>query len=85
MKQVVSKCDLNVLNCLRQNNCISPMKSFTIKEIAENTNLSNSRVRYTVKPLLAGGFIGEGYSTGNASTHWITPKGINELAKTEEG
>lgn len=75
--------DINVLSVLKTNNCINNMKSFTIKQIEENAGLSNSKIRYTVKPLVAGGFISEGYQEGNASTYWITTKGLEELRKAE--
>lgn len=56
------------------------MKSFTIKKIVEETNLSDTKVRYTTRYLLAGEYIAEGFTVWNATTYYITAKG-NEVLR----
>lgn len=75
----MSKTDIKILYCLHKANCTNDMKSFTVKKIIEETELSNTKVRYTIRALLAGEYIGEGFNIGNASTYYITDKGKEVL------
>lgn len=76
---MLNKNDIKILYCLHTAGCTNDMKSYTIKKISEITELSNTKIRYTIRSLLAGEYIREGYSSGNASTYYITDKGKEVL------
>lgn len=75
----MSKNDIKILYCLFQAKCTNDMKSFTIRKIEEETKLSNTKIRYTIRSLLSGEYIREGYTSGNAATYYIVNKGIEVL------
>lgn len=51
----------------------------TIKELVEKTELSDKKVRNTLKQLLEVGYISEGVSIGKARTYMLTKEGFLEL------
>lgn len=51
----------------------------TIKELIEKTELSDKKVRNTLKQFLDVGFISEGASIGKARTYILTQEGFLEL------
>ncbi|MDK2932799.1 MAG: hypothetical protein PWP27_609 [Clostridiales bacterium] len=75
----MNKNDIKILYALYKNQCTNEMKSFTIKKIQEETGLSNTKIRYTIRGLSMSGYLGEGFQSGNASTYYITLKGIGLL------
>lgn len=51
----------------------------TIKEIIDKTELSDKKIRNTLKQFLDIGFISEGASIGKARTYMLTKEGFIEL------
>jgi DNA-binding MarR family transcriptional regulator len=51
----------------------------TIGEIIEKTQLSDAKVRRTVKRFIKSEFVTEGAGMLNAKTYILTPKGFQEL------
>lgn len=77
--KVLSKNDYLVLTKLLENNCTTEMKSWTIKFIAENLNLSQSKIRKTVLTFQNLNYLQQGAMQYNAKTYFITQKGIDKL------
>lgn len=71
----MTKAGIRILYTLHKAECTNDMKSYTIKKIIEETELTSTKVRYSIIALLSGGYIAEGYSVGNAATFYITEKG----------
>lgn len=51
----------------------------SIKEIIDKTELSDKKIRNTLKQFLDVGFISEGASVGKARTYMLTQEGFIEL------
>lgn len=75
----ISKNDYLTLVILLENECTTEMRSFTLKNIADITELSLSKIRKTVKMFKSMEFIKEGAVQHNAKTYYITKKGIEKL------
>jgi DNA-binding MarR family transcriptional regulator len=72
---MLSKNDIQILNLLKQADCISPLKSYTIRRIQDEIQLKSTRVHYTLRALSMAGYVNEGCRQGNAKSYYITQKG----------
>ena len=81
-----SKNDYKVLTTLFKDECNTELKSYTIKNIAELTQLKCSKVRNAVYLFKDKGYIAEGLHVLNAKSYYITDEGnkkLNELLGRE--
>ena len=60
---------------------VTALKGLTLKEIAEDTNLSEIKVRKTVFSFLEDGFLKEGIKKVRAKTYYICKEGLEELER----
>lgn len=78
----LDKFDIEILYVLFVNDKNSPLESFKIKDIIENTELSSSYYTFVnriQKKLMILEYIKEGYKDGNAKCFYITELGIQYL------
>lgn len=75
----LSKNDYNILVLLHNNQCNTKMKSYTIKKISQDTNLSIPKIRNAIKMFLLLNYINEGSNDASSKTYYINQNGINEL------
>lgn len=71
--------DIRILDTLHQKQCVNQIQALTIRKICEHVNLSEAKVRSTIKGLMVGKLVSNGLSNGNATTYYITPQGISFL------
>lgn len=78
----LDKFDIEVLYCLYVNKKGSPLQSFKIADIMDNTELNSSyhtfRKRINEK-LIENDLINEGYMDGRSKTYYINENGIKYL------
>jgi DNA-binding MarR family transcriptional regulator len=74
-----SKNDYKILFMLYEDNCITPMRSYPLKKIAEKTQLSDNKIRMALKTFKMLGYIEEGLVQHNAKTYFVTQYGIQKL------
>lgn len=78
----IDKVDIEILYMLYSQKKISPMKSFSVKNIIDNTNLNlsyHSILRRVSKKLIPSGYLFEGYKDGNSKNYYLSNKGIEYL------
>lgn len=77
---MLSKTDYRVLESLRKNRCYSKLIAFTIKQIIDDSGLSISTVRRSIKILISLNYIDNGAKAGHSNTFYMTDKGKKEYA-----
>lgn len=78
----IDKVDIEILYMLFVQNATSPMNSFSINKIIENTDLKLSYysfLRRINKKLVPLGYLLPGYKDGNAKTHYLSESAIAYL------
>lgn len=78
---VFNKNDYRILSTFDDKESYTEISSLTIKQIANNTNLSIPKVRSTVKNFVLVGFLKEGAKDGISKTYYITKEGIDHVTK----
>lgn len=81
----LNKNDYRVLNMFRSKKAYSKLKGLTIKQISEEVELSQRRIRLAKDKLLALNYIEEGVRDGRSNTFFITEKGKSELIEIASG
>ena len=82
IKLEIDKVDIEILYMLFVQEVFSPMNSFTLKKIIENTDLKLSYYsihRRINKKLIPIGYILEGYKDGNAKSFYLSELAIKYL------
>ena len=69
------KSDVVILGKMEAVGAINQLKSATIHNLIQNTKLSATKVRASIKLLQANEFIKEGFMQRNAKTYYVTDKG----------
>lgn len=77
----LSKNDYNVLIMLYQQECTNELKSYTLQQIHQNTNLSISKLRDTIKAFRLLNYINDGLVNNKSKTYYITQQGIEKLTQ----
>ena len=77
--------DIKILQILEKEDCTNNLKSFTVKRISNEVNLSQTKVRYTMPMLNDLGYANKGFSNGKSQTYYITEKGIEFLRRCLNG
>ena len=75
--------DIRILDSLLQKKCVNQVQALTIKKIAEQVELSDAKVRNTIRGLMVAGIVNNGLGSGNALTYYLTPKGISFLKEVK--
>jgi hypothetical protein len=78
----IDKFDIEILYVLFVNDKTTPLESFKIKEIIQNTDSDLSYYTYVTrvqKKMMSLNYIKEGYKDGNAKCFYITDFGIKYL------
>lgn len=78
----LDKFDIEVLYCLYVNRKRSPLQSFKIADIMDNTELNSSYHTYRKRineKLIENNLITEGYMDGRSKTYYINEQGIKYL------
>lgn len=72
----ITKNEYRIIGILYENGCFSKLRSFKIKRIASETNLSVVKIRLTMKKFIENGLIEKGARDERADTFFLTKKGI---------
>jgi DNA-binding transcriptional regulator GbsR (MarR family) len=64
---------------LYQNKCFNEFKSFSINLIKEQTQVSISKIRKSIKIFKELNYISEGAVNHSAKTYYVTETGINKI------
>lgn len=75
--------DIRILATLQQQQCINQIQALTIRKVCEHVNLSDAKVRSTMKGLIVGNLVSNGLGNGNAHTFYITKQGLIFLKGVE--
>lgn len=79
---VLDKYDIELLYALFVNRKISPIESFKIQDIIDNTELKSSYYTYVRRiqsKLMQMGYVNEGIKESRAKTYYISSEGIKYL------
>ena len=71
--------DVEILQILGKNDCISEVKAFSINKILAFTGYKYSKVHGDLSKLLTAEYIQRGLKNERAETYYITEKGIAKL------
>lgn len=74
-----NKNDYSILGYLEKDQCFTEIRSYTIKQIADETKLSIPKIRVVIKNFLISDYIREGARDGICKTYYITDKGLKFL------
>lgn len=75
----MTKNDIYILGSIKKIDAINPLKSVPVSSLCSNINLSHTKIRASIKTLIANELVNEGYMQKNAKTFYITQKGIDLL------
>lgn len=73
--------DVRILDTLNQKKCLGKAQALTIKKILEIISLSDTKVRSTLRVLVAVGYVDYGLDNVNAKTYYLTAEGIKYLSE----
>ena len=74
-----TKNDIKILWKIADMKATNRLLSCSVNTIIDKCNLSNTKVRATIKILLTDTLIEEGFRNKNAKSYYLTEKGINFL------
>lgn len=72
--------DFELLEVMVKAKSFGPYQGLTIKELVEKSNYSHTKIRSSMRVLIANKYLQEGFMNRNAKTYYVTDEGI-ELMK----
>lgn len=69
---------LDTTSCLKATNALG---SVTVSDLVGATKLSHTKIRSSLKALMAEGYIAEGFKDFNAKTYYITQTGQDKVSE----
>jgi hypothetical protein len=76
---------VNLLYLLRLNNCDSPGKGWTVKNIVGYIPFKYTKTLKDLNELVSGGYVAKGYKSVRADTFYITDLGTAFVMKNAPG
>ncbi|HAU85067.1 MAG TPA: hypothetical protein DCW90_06090 [Lachnospiraceae bacterium] len=80
-KPNMTKNDMHILDAIRTCKAENALRGVPVSSLVPKTNLSHTKIRSSMKTLIAAGYVEEGFMQKNARTYYITESGIELIRK----